>query len=106
MPSYRRSALDLIRRRHPEWREHQLRWRWLLDSLEGGERYRQAVYGFDVRGQPIRNLIRHKREYPDPRESGGGLFSDASLSRIDSRMPFPSIGSVTRLLRPPTTTTS
>jgi len=70
--------LDLIRRRHPEWREHQLRWRWLLDSLEGGERYRQAVYGYDLRGQPIRNLIRHKREYPDPRESGV-IFSDPSL---------------------------
>jgi hypothetical protein len=65
------STLDLISRRHPEWREHHLRWRWLLDSLEGGERYRQAVYGFDLRGQPIRNLVRHKREYPDPRELGG-----------------------------------
>jgi len=64
-------ALALVRRRHPEWREHQLRWRWLLDSLEGGERYRQAVYGLDGRGLPVRNLIRHKREYPDPREAGG-----------------------------------
>jgi hypothetical protein len=71
-------SLDLIRRRHPEWREHQLRWRWLLDSLEGGERYRQAIYGHDLRGMAIRNLIRHKREYPDPRESGA-MFSDASL---------------------------
>ena len=60
---------DLIRRRHPEWQEHYLRWRWMLDSLEGGERYRQAIYGQDNRGLPIRNLIRHKREYPDPRES-------------------------------------
>ena len=59
---------ELIRRRHPEWREHQRRWRWMLDSLEGGERYRQAVYGYDNRGLPIRNLIRHKREYPDPRD--------------------------------------
>ena len=75
-------TLDLIRRRHPEWREHQLRWRWLLDSLEGGERYRQAVYGFDLRGVPIRNLIRHKREYPDPRESGG-MYSDPLLSSPD-----------------------
>ncbi len=49
---------------HPEWYLHQLRWRWLLDSWEGGEAYRMAVYGFDVRGLPIRNLIRHKREYP------------------------------------------
>ena len=71
-------SLDLIRRRHPEWREHQLRWRWLLDSLEGGERYRQAVYGHDHRGLPIRNLVRHKREYPDPRESGA-TFADPFL---------------------------
>ncbi len=63
------AARELIRRRHPEWREHHLRWRWLLDSLEGGERYRQAVYGFDRRGLPVRNLVRHKREYPDPRET-------------------------------------
>lgn len=59
---------DLIARRHPEWREHVIRWRWLLDTLEGGDRYRQASYGIDSRGLPIRNLIRHKREYPDPRE--------------------------------------
>src|SRR5947209_14992603 len=61
-------ALELIGRRHPEWREHHLRWRWMLDSLEGGERYRQAVYGYDSRGLPVRNLVRHKREYPDPRD--------------------------------------
>jgi hypothetical protein len=40
----------------------------MLDSLEGGERYRHAIYGYDNRGLPVRNLIRHKREYPDPRE--------------------------------------
>lgn len=67
-------ALALIRRRHPEWREHQERWRWLLDSLEGGERYRRAVYGHDARGLPIRNLVRHKREYPDPRDAGTAVF--------------------------------
>jgi hypothetical protein len=49
---------------HPEWLMHQLRWRWLLDSWEGGEAYRMAVYGFDLHGMPVRNLIRHKREYP------------------------------------------
>src|SRR4051795_10593373 len=62
------SSTEIISRRHPEWREHHLRWRWMLDSLEGGERYRQAVYGYDHRGLPVRNLIRHKREYPDLRE--------------------------------------
>ncbi|MGC8642197.1 MAG: hypothetical protein ACP5XB_20225 [Isosphaeraceae bacterium] len=49
---------------HPEWLLHQLRWRWLLDSWEGGETYRMAVYGYDLHGMPVRNLIRHKREYP------------------------------------------
>lgn len=71
MPLTPNEATKLIALRHPEWSEHQLRWRWLLDSLEGGERYRQAVYGADRRGLPIRNLIRHKREYPDPRELPG-----------------------------------
>ena len=61
---------DILLRRHEEWSEHYLRWRWMLDSLEGGERYRHAVYGYDYRGLPVRNLIRHKREYPDPREVG------------------------------------
>jgi hypothetical protein len=51
-------------RPHSEWLLHQLRWRWLLDSWEGGEAYRMAVYGFDIHGMPVRNLIRHKREYP------------------------------------------
>jgi len=55
---------NLVTMRHPEWVEHQVRWRFLLDSLEGGERYRQAIYGFDLRGMPVRNLVRHKREYP------------------------------------------
>ena len=67
------TGLDIICRRHIEWQEHHLRWRWMLDSLEGGERYRQAVYGYDHRGLPVRNLIRHKREYPDSRESFGTL---------------------------------
>src|SRR5580700_1707431 len=60
---------EIVSRRHAEWLEHHLRWRWMLDSLEGGERYRQAVYGYDHRGLPVRNLIRHKREYPAPRET-------------------------------------
>ena len=67
------SSTEIISRRHPEWQEHHLRWRWMLDSLEGGERYRQAVYGYDHRGLPVRNLIRHKREYPDPRELSSAI---------------------------------
>ena len=76
-------ANELIQLRHPEWREHQVRWRWLLDSLEGGERYRQAVYGYDPRGLPVRNLIRHKREYPDPRDCDP-MFGDSMVVRPGS----------------------
>jgi hypothetical protein len=70
-------STEIIQRRHPEWVEHHLRWRWMLDSLEGGERYRQAIYGHDNRGLPVRNLIRHKREYPDPRETQTPSFGGA-----------------------------
>lgn len=55
---------------HPEWQAHQLRWRWLLDSWEGGEAYRTAVYGHDPQGMPVRNLVRHKREYPSALDAG------------------------------------
>lgn len=55
---------------HPEWLIHQLRWRFLLDSYEGGEAYRMAVYGYDLLGMPVRNLIRHKREYPSALDNG------------------------------------
>lgn len=65
---------DIVRRRHPEWTEHNVRWKWLLDSLEGGNRYRDAIYGIDHIGVPIRNLVRHKREYPDPRDAGGTSY--------------------------------
>lgn len=49
---------------HPEWVEHRRRWRWMLDSYEAGEVYRDAEYGSDTCGFPVRNLVRHKREYP------------------------------------------
>jgi hypothetical protein len=58
----------VVQRRHIDWLENQIRWRWLLDSYEGGNRYRNAVYGPDRRGLPARNLFRHKREYPDPQQ--------------------------------------
>jgi hypothetical protein len=58
----------VVQRRHIDWLENQVRWRWLMDSHEGGERYRNAVYGPDRRGLPCRNLFRHKREYPDPQQ--------------------------------------
>ena len=59
---------EIVSRRHGDWNEHQIRWRFFLDSYEGGDRYRQAVYGSDRKGLPIRNLLRHRREYPDPQE--------------------------------------
>ena len=79
-PDRRPPGEEIIRRRHPDWIEQQLRWRWLHDSYEGGERYRTAEYGRDRRGLLNRNLIRHKREYPDPQEFpnqqiGYGSFS-------------------------------
>jgi hypothetical protein len=58
----------LVNRRHIDYLEHQIRWRFLMDSHEGGERYRNAVYGQDRKGLPLRNLIRHRREYPDPQQ--------------------------------------
>jgi len=63
---------------HHEWARHHIRWRWLMDSYEGGEAYRTAVYSYDVRGYPVHNLIRHKREYPDPRQfpANGSLAYD------------------------------
>lgn len=65
------SNQPIYRRRHPEWVEHHLLWQWLYDSWEGGERYRKATYGRDIRGLPLYNLVRHKREYPDPRDNAG-----------------------------------
>jgi hypothetical protein len=56
----------IVQRRHVDWLENYMRWQWLMDSLEGGQRYRDAIYGQDRRGMPNRNLFRHKREYPDP----------------------------------------
>jgi hypothetical protein len=58
----------VVQRRHIDFLEHQIRWRWLLDSYEGGDRYRNAVYGPDRKGLPCRNLFRHRREYPDPQQ--------------------------------------
>src|SRR5512146_2510874 len=58
----------VIDRPHPEYLQHETQWRWLLDSYEAGDTYKDAVYGVDGFRFPIRNLIRHKREYPGPME--------------------------------------
>ena len=74
-PTQQEKGREIIGRRSAEWAEHQLSWRWLLDSLEGGERYRNAHYGVDPMGMIVRNLIRHKREYPDPMGTYGAVGS-------------------------------
>lgn len=58
----------LIAQRHSDFIENHVRWQWLMDSYEGGDRYRNATYGPDRKGLPARNLFRHRREYPDPQE--------------------------------------
>lgn len=64
MPRPRFPDGQTIDQPHPEWVLFRLPWRWLLDSWEEGEAYRMAFYGSDIHGMPVRNLIRHKREYP------------------------------------------
>lgn len=71
----------LVRRRHAEWRDRAMRWRWLVDSYEGGDRYRRSSYGTDARGWPLRNLVRHPREYPAPIDQYG---SSARISPTDA----------------------
>jgi hypothetical protein len=63
-PSNPYTGTRIIDRRHREWERKVRRWDWLLDSYDGGEEYRQADYGIDAYGYPLRNLVRHKREYP------------------------------------------
>jgi hypothetical protein len=98
-PSSRDDSLEgtrVVQRRHVDWLEHQVRWRWLMDSLEGGDRYRNAVYGADRRGLPCRNLFRHKREYPDPQQfpqiyqgyAGFPATPDGALAEVGYG-PFP-----------------
>jgi hypothetical protein len=79
-PGKAKPGADIVRRESTDWVENFLRWRWLLDSFEGGERYRTAVYGIDRRGLPNRNLIRHKREYPDPQENPNQLLGFGTVS--------------------------
>lgn len=82
MPAIRQKdeAAKFITRRHQEWTEFHMCWRRLQDSLEGGDRYRYAEYGYDRRGFGFRthNLIRHKREFPVPSKTnqfGPGVVS-------------------------------
>jgi hypothetical protein len=47
MPLKKDDVIGLCKRRHPSWSEFQRTWRWLQDSLEGGDRYRHADYYAD-----------------------------------------------------------
>lgn len=72
-----------------EWECNRMRWRFFLDSLEGGQRYREAIYGVDHRGFPVRNLLRHKREYPDAQEfpnsaTGFGGYAGAMMDETSA----------------------
>jgi len=71
---------EIVKRRHVDWILNHVRWHWLMDSYEGGQRYRNATYGPDRRGRPSRNLIRHKREYPDALEFPAGNLGYGSFS--------------------------
>jgi hypothetical protein len=86
----------IVQRRHVDWLEHQIRWRWLMDSLEGGERYRNAVYGPDRVGLPCRNLFRHRREYPDAQkfpnyyQGFGGFLAQVDVNSVTTGQgPYP-----------------
>jgi hypothetical protein len=87
---------NVVRRRHVDFLEHQIRWRWLLDSYEGGDRYRNAVYGPDRKGLPCRNLFRHRREYPEPQPFpvvyggfGGGVAAASGEMQSVGFGPYP-----------------
>jgi hypothetical protein len=94
-------AKRLIKRRHPEYREFAEEVSWLLDSLEGGKRYRDTVYGSTDKGIPIYNLARHKREMPlpgDPPISSYAMGQNPAYNALTdpfemrrSRTPVPKI---------------
>lgn len=68
-----RLPADVVRRRlagHAEYRASLVTIRRLLDSLVGGQTYREATYGRDLHGLPVHNLVRHKRERPNPQDRG------------------------------------
>lgn len=67
-PADEQPGKQIVARRSQEWNEHRIKWARQRDSFEGGDRYRQATYGEDRKGLPIRNLFRHRREYPDPQQ--------------------------------------
>lgn len=86
----------IVMRKHPDWLENDIFFRWMQDSHEGGKRYRDAVYGADRRGMAVRNLFRHKREYPDPQRYpnvfegyGGGTAAGENSGSMTATGPWP-----------------
>jgi hypothetical protein len=90
---------EVVARRHPEYLAFRVLWQRALDSLEGGDAYRDATYGQDYAGLPARNLVRHKRETPTPGQSpilqAASGSDSSSLANLDdyelrrSRTPPP-----------------
>jgi hypothetical protein len=94
---------QVVASRHREHDEFCTRWRWLQDSLEGGDRYRNAEYGsesYTLRwnrtdnagnvipdSRPIHvtkhNLVRHPHEYPTP-PGMGGVGEWDSLDQVET----------------------
>lgn len=73
----------VVERRHAEWAAYETLWRRLLDSYEGGDAYRNGVYGEEIYGGrsfPRHNLIRHRREYPLPAEDGDAFARSGDAS--------------------------
>jgi hypothetical protein len=73
--------VDLLKRRHCEHEEFELRWQWEQDTLEGGNRYRTATYGTDAGGFNQHNLIRYKRDWSAIENQRG---ADPQANAIDS----------------------
>ena len=100
----------IVEGRHPEYREYHLTWRWLQDSLEGGQRYREADYGWEAyvitwnvqdpetgrnyprmytHNLPRRNLVRHPGEYPVPPGQGAmGEYSGGGAPEMGDEYEF------------------
>ena len=58
-------ASKLVNRRHPEWVELQRHWRWLADSLEGGDRYSHADYLLDPVQDAMADAASRDQNWPN-----------------------------------------
>jgi hypothetical protein len=62
----KQEASRFLKRRHAEYRHIYNLCNWILDTWEGGDRYKRAQYDVDaaIGSGVIGNLIRHRREWP------------------------------------------